>query len=590
MQNLWNRITGKGNQNTPPLSPLPAPADQDMMQHLSPDFYYLPQQVQYQPNIQQMNAMPNGNMYGGNIGFNPFDHDEPEIDISGTQKERMTEDLVEDQSQKSKDFKKQNTKSDKYNSLNLSDLMSLSLELAKDKIKLSATDQHHAVKVSISETKLDEIEKQLAEDDTENDASLDVFCVIDRSGSMYGERLKNVKQSLKYLLDLLKPNDRISIILFDNRADTLLAPKLIGKSRDLIDQAINSIQDRGSTDIRSGLQSAFEGMLNRKSKNQVTGVLLLSDGQDNQYFKKGGAIVDAFFETWSSKLKDHEHTVHTFGYGDDHDETLLDQIAKCKGGNFYYVKDLELVSDNFVDCLGGLSSVIGQNAQIKIKLRSQDVFPEIRFKRTFGAMWSGEKETERVINFGNITKGCAKDFIFEITLPGTKNSDSLETGSQLCTLIDANFTADNLEGAKFEKTENLSVMVHNESEDVTPVDNIEVKKHCLRVRGSEAIEEAQRFSDNYQYDKGEALLEFMCCELGDYGEDEILSNMKENMVKQKKAINSTGKGMDCGMNMKAFSKNMCNTYAMQESAPAFCGDAYQNVTKGKMMQRLAKRK
>lgn len=559
MRSLWNKITGqsKGQSDN---------QQANIQQQMAPDLQY------------------NMNNFQDDYG-----QEENYPDVSHTQNERLAEDVVESQTQAGLP-QKNTTKSDKYNAINLSDLMSLSLELAKSKIKLSATEQHHVVKVSISETKLDEIEKQLAEDDTENDATLDVFAVIDRSGSMYGPRLNNVKKSLIYLLDLLKPTDRISIIIFDNNAETLLAPKLVGKSRDLIEQAINSIQDRGSTDIRSGLVSAFEGMLKRKSKNQVTGVLLLSDGQDNQYFRKGGAIVDAFFEQWSSQLKDHEHTVHTFGYGDDHDETLLDQIAKCKGGNFYYVKELELVSENFIDCLGGLSSVIGQNATIRINLKAQGMFPEIRFKKTFGAMWSGEKETERTISFGNITKGVAKDFIFEITLPASKDTDALESGYHICKLIEATFSAENLEGTNFQKVETLSVEIHNESEDIEIVENIEVKKHFLRVRGSEAIEEAQIKSNAHDYQSGELLLCCMEDELAQYGDDKVLTNLRTNISKQKKAIIQTSKGEDCGMNMKAFSKNMCNTYAMQECAPAFCSDLYENSTKGKMQTRLAKRK
>jgi Mg-chelatase subunit ChlD len=561
MKSLWNELTGQSKTKTQNQS------------------------ANQQANIQQQIA-PQYNM---DRFQQDFCEEQEYPDVSHTHKERMTEDVVESQTQ-ANPLQKKNTKSDKYNALNLSDLMSLSLELAKSKIKLSATEQHHAVKVSISETKLDEIEKQLAEDDTGNDATLDVFAVIDRSGSMYGPRLKNVKQSLKYLLDLLKPTDRISIIIFDDKAETLLAPKLVGKSRALIEQAIDSIQDRGSTDIRSGLRRAFEEMLKRKSKNQVTGVLLLSDGQDNQFFRKGGAIVDTFFEEWSAKLKDHEHTVHTFGYGDDHDETLLDQIAKCKGGNFYYVKDLELVSENFIDCLGGLSSVIGQNATIRINLKAQDVFPEIRFKKTFGGMWSGEKETERTISFGNISKGVAKDFIFEITLPASKDTDALESGSQICKLIDATFSAENLEKTNFEKIETLSVEIHNESEDIEIVENTEVKKHFLRVRGSEAITEAQIRSDDNDYKAGEDLLCCMEDELAQYGDDKVLTNLRSNISKQKKAIIQTSNGENCGMNMKAFSKNMCNTYAMQESAPNYCGDLYENTTKLKMQTRLTKRK
>jgi len=236
-------------------------------------------------------------------------------------------------------------------------------------------------------------------DDNEGQlASMDVFCVIDRSGSMYGSKLQNVKKSLHYLLDLLKPEDRISITLFDDRSDLILAPKMIGKSRKIIEDTINSIVDRNTTNIKAGLETCFNSVINRKTRNQVTGVLLLSDGQDNQYFNNDHTLVDGFFEKWDGKLKNDPFVLHSFGYGDDHDETLLNKIAQKRGGNFYYVQDIELVSDNFIDCLGGLSSVIGKNAYVDLKVLPSSIFPEVRFAKTYGSMFSGQDALERKLN------------------------------------------------------------------------------------------------------------------------------------------------------------------------------------------------
>lgn len=250
---------------------------------------------------------------------------------------------------------------EKYQSLDLGELIGISIEMAQDKIKLSTDDQDLAFKLTVNESKLAELEQELAEDDDSDQASIDVFCVIDCSGSMRGEKLKQVKISLGYLLELLKPTDRISITLFDSRATVLLAPKLIGPSKKMIQDAIDSIQDRGATSIRAGLEHAFNAIINRGTKNQVTGVMLLTDGLDNSGTFDGPAV-ENYFNSCKEILQNDEFTLHTFGYGHDHDAALMEQIATLNGGNFYYVSNLETVSDTFVDCLGGLLSVIGQNA------------------------------------------------------------------------------------------------------------------------------------------------------------------------------------------------------------------------------------
>ena len=92
-------------------------------------------------------------------------------------------------------------------------------------------------------------------------------------------------------------------------------------------------------------------MLKRQTKNQITGILLLSDGKDNCLFEDHGVIND-FFDFWESYLKSEEYTLHTFGYGKSHDEKLMDTISKKCGGNFYYIQDIERVSETFIDCLG----------------------------------------------------------------------------------------------------------------------------------------------------------------------------------------------------------------------------------------------
>ena len=49
-------------------------------------------------------------------------------------------------------------------------------------------------------------------------SAIDLFCVIDDSGSMSGEKAKFVRKSIKYLLKILRDNDRISLISFDSDA------------------------------------------------------------------------------------------------------------------------------------------------------------------------------------------------------------------------------------------------------------------------------------------------------------------------------------------------------------------------------------
>jgi len=301
----------------------------------------------------------------------------------------------------------------------------LTLDSINNPVKLSKDEQKIAVKVSLKETKIDKMEAELLKEDDEGEqASIDVFCIIDKSGSMSGGKLDHVKQSLHYLLDLLKPEDRISITTFDSESQIVLKPKIIGKSREQIEYAINSIKAGSATNIQSGLERTFKCMHERESKNQVTGVLLLSDGQDNKYFRKGGAIVDKFFKKNTDKYGKDDFTLHTFGYGKDHDEDLLEQISQKGNGKFYYVHDIELVSDNFVDCLSDLTSIVGINSYIDVFLTQSSIFPNLKFNKIYGTDIEKKNELELKLDLNNVTKGYSKDFIFEVTLEKSENPNS----------------------------------------------------------------------------------------------------------------------------------------------------------------------
>jgi len=472
--------------------------------------------------------------------------------------------------------------------LNLADLFSVSLEAASKQVKLSESDQDLAIKLSINENKLEKMEDELlGEEDDGEQASIDVFCVIDRSGSMSGKKLEEVKKSLHYLLDLLKPDDRISIILFDNSSDLILRPKKVGSSRAQIEEAIEFIQVRGATNISSGLETAFKTMIERQTRNQITGVLLLSDGQDNQYFRKGGPIVDKFFKKWEDKMSKDEFTLHSFGYGDDHDENLLDDIAKKKGGNFYYVQDLELVSDSFVDCLGGLTSIVGKNASVDIDLLASSFFPEIRFKKTYGPQFSGNDMLKKTVTLNNVTKGYKKDFVFEITLDRAQNTEVIQ-GNVEISIANAKLSVENFSNEKFEVNQELKLTIYNGSANIVIEENSEVAKNLLRVKAAEQLENVQKMNENRQYDQAIYALDLFESECDKYQGDKVIDDIRMNIKKSKGMSENYKNNIYNNCNVGAYNKNMCNAYMNQVQNNYCSNDLYRNREQRVKQTKLSK--
>lgn len=108
---------------------------------------------------------------------------------------------------------------------------------------------------------------------------------------------------------------------------------------------------------------------------------------------------------FDSKIGD--YSIHTFGYGTDHDPELMTNLAEQKNGQFYYIEDLSRVDEAFIDFLGLLKSSVGYNAYARVSLcnESKSVassFKKQSFGQVYGTGWMNQQQISRnkLINGG----------------------------------------------------------------------------------------------------------------------------------------------------------------------------------------------
>lgn len=94
-------------------------------------------------------------------------------------------------------------------------------------------------------------------------------------------------------------------------------------------------------------------------------VLLFTDGQANEGIQDVEGLTAATKKTLSEQT--HDVTVFTFGFGSDHNATLLRQLAECSEGSYYFIESARDMKEIFADCLGGLLSVVAEKIQIQVK-------------------------------------------------------------------------------------------------------------------------------------------------------------------------------------------------------------------------------
>lgn len=179
--------------------------------------------------------------------------------------------------------------------------------------------------------------------------SLDLVLIIDNSGSMGGKKIKLVKQTIQHILQELTENDKFGLIVFNQVSEVLLPfSKMTPENKEKARKSIKYIETGGGTNLRDPLRQAMEMLQQREQVNEVSAVFFMSDGQDTCNNKQEDIL--NVLSSGDSNQKTGDFEIHTFGYGEDHDDKILAEISKARHGSFYYVKSVEMISSCFLSC------------------------------------------------------------------------------------------------------------------------------------------------------------------------------------------------------------------------------------------------
>ena len=337
-------------------------------------------------------------------------------------------------------------------------------------------------------------------------APIDLICVLDVSGSMLGSKLWLLQDTLTYLVELLGDDDRISIIEFSDSANRVTPLQRVTEiNKPTIIAAIKGLFAEGGTMITEGMNRAVRVIKERKYKNAVTSVFLLSDGQDELKTE----AIERIKKLFEANQSIDNFTVHSFGYGRDHDPNLMSSIAKLKDGNFYFVQEVDTVEECFVDAIGGLISVVGQDVTITIQPVKSEVFPNLEIKKAFGGsdLW---KEMNGTYSTGisQLPSGKSKNYILELLIP--KCTKTLTDQQKEVVIAKALVTIKIPNSSEVWKKEcELKIKLVNEDEEL-PQQQIADKdlfSNYYRVRSAEIMMEAKKLAEKADYEGGRKILQ-----------------------------------------------------------------------------------
>ena len=111
--------------------------------------------------------------------------------------------------------------------------------------------------------------------------ALNLSLVIDRSGSMAGDKIDYIKQAAQFLVQHLSSNDIFSLVLYNDKIETLVPPEIIS-NKDAINQLIEQIRVRGTTNLSGGWLEGCQHVQTHLSPDRLNRALLMTDGLANR--------------------------------------------------------------------------------------------------------------------------------------------------------------------------------------------------------------------------------------------------------------------------------------------------------------------
>lgn len=240
---------------------------------------------------------------------------------------------------------------------------------------------------------------------------VDLVAILDKSGSMTGEKEALLREALGFVINELDSQDRLCTIAFDSNAHYehgLLRMTEEGKSRAHAAARGPGLMASGGTCIYDGLRCGMGALNTRKVPNAVTTVFLLTDGIDDSNLMEKLEI--------ARQIRANGWFLFIFAFGKDHNASHLNAIAEAAGSSYIFVEDLSTVREAFGGAIGSQKGVAGKLLTISVSALDEGVV----FQRALSGQYASSISAfgrVATISYPNLLIGEKRDCCLEVILP-----------------------------------------------------------------------------------------------------------------------------------------------------------------------------
>ncbi|NTW00535.1 MAG: VWA domain-containing protein [Oscillochloris sp.] len=239
---------------------------------------------------------------------------------------------------------------------------------------------------------------------------LNLCLVVDRSSSMRGERLQQVKDAAYRIVDMLGEDDYFSLVTFNDRADVVISAQRARNKNDL-KRLIGGVEAAGGTEMATGMALGLQEIQRTMLGRGVSRLMLLTDGRT---YGDEGRCVDI-----ARRAQGRGVGLTALGIGNEWNEDLLETMAARENSRTQYITSSGEIAQIFTDEVKRMHSVFAQDVQLRAEVRPGAMLRSLDRVRPFIATVQAIEEKDRVwaANLGDWPGSDPQAFLLEVVVP-----------------------------------------------------------------------------------------------------------------------------------------------------------------------------
>jgi uncharacterized protein YegL len=326
--------------------------------------------------------------------------------------------------------------------------------------------------------------------DAQKRRPLNLSLVLDRSGSMAGDKLSYTRQAAQFLIQHLSSNDYFSVVSYNEHVETLLEPQPV-LHKDALAQRLEKLKASGMTNLSGGWLQGCTHVEQNLSDEYLNRVILMTDGLANRGIIQAGQLVLLAQQKRSEKI-----ITTTMGLGADFNEDLLMEMADAGGGAFYFIESPEATPLIFQEELRDLLSVVGQN--LTISLHTSDTITTVNQLNAYNMHTDGRRFS---FSMGDIYGDEIKTLVLELNLSALRAPGAQEIAQLV-------FSYDEVQSGSVEhRVIEMPVTIQvATAEQQAPALNSEVIRSVLLLQAARARRDAVKAADKGDFGRASQIL------------------------------------------------------------------------------------